>query len=79
MIASVARTAAIRSVPAARIGKSRSLVTATRPLAENHPVWSPGPFPKLGSAILVFGVAGAGVIIPLWSVRYQNKKHGFSK
>mmetsp|Transcript_8044 Transcript_8044/g.14260 ORF Transcript_8044/g.14260 Transcript_8044/m.14260 type:complete len:81 (+) Transcript_8044:66-308(+) len=80
MIATLARTA-VRSAPVARATQSRSLVTATKPKlggGEDHRVFKP-PFSKLSAAVVVFGVVGAGFFVPLYSVKYQNKKHGFTK
>jgi len=74
-----------RSASPVATRQNRSLVTATKPKLgggdhhHEHRVFSGEPFPKGKSALLVFGVAGLGVAVPLWSVAFQNKKHGFSK
>ncbi len=44
-----------------------------------HNVFDGKPFSKLSAAIVVWGVAGLGVFIPLYAVSFQNKKHGFTK
>ena len=36
-------------------------------------------FPSTVVAAVVWGTFALGFIIPVYSVRFQNKKHGFSK
>lgn len=51
-------------------------MTATKPTMDSHAVFNP-PFTKLSVGLVVFGVAAVGMFVPVWTVVYQNKKHGF--
>mmetsp|Transcript_10902 Transcript_10902/g.13648 ORF Transcript_10902/g.13648 Transcript_10902/m.13648 type:complete len:87 (-) Transcript_10902:955-1215(-) len=76
-------TRALRSqVPvSAQLSSRRSLVTATKPKLgghNDHKVFHP-PFDKRFTGGLIWGLTIVGLAIPVLSLKFQNKKHGFSK
>lgn len=73
-----ARAALSRAV--ARPAMTRSFVRTTKPKlggGEPHPTFEP-PFSKSVIGGITLAVVGLGVGIPLYSVKFQNDKHGFN-
>ena len=58
--------------------QTRSLVTKTSAKFGPQKTFTP-PFNKATVFGLVWGLTGLGIFVPVYTVVYQNKKHGFWK